>query len=77
MIYGVDALGQKPKGGVVIDGTAFGYPIESLDNIPAGEYWVQGLLHTYETFKLKTGHTVKLPMDNGEGQKWNRSPGNL
>ena len=77
LIYGVDALGKKPKGGVVIDGTVFGYPIESLDNIPAGEYWVQGLLHTYETFNLKTGHTVKLPMDNGEGQKWNRSPGNL
>jgi len=77
LIYGVDALGKKPKGGVVIDGTIFGYPIESLDNIPAGEYWVQGLLHTYETFNLKTGHTVKLPMDNGEGQKWNRSPGNL
>ena len=77
LIYGVDALGKKPKGGVVIDGTVFGYPIESLDNIPAGEYWIQGLLHTYETFNLKTGHTVKLPMDNGEGQKWNRSPGNL
>ena len=77
LIYGMDALGKKPKGGVVIDGTVFGYPIESLDNIPAGEYWVQGLLHTYETFNLKTGHTVKLPMDNGEGQKWNRSPGNL
>ena len=77
LIYGVDALGKKPKGGVIIDGTVFGYPIESLDNIPAGEYWVQGLLHTYETFNLKTGHTVKLPMDNGEGQKWNRSPGNL
>ena len=77
LIYGVDAMGKKPKGGVVIDGTVFGYPIESLDNIPAGEYWIQGLLHTYETFNLKTGHTVKLPMDNGEGQKWNRSPGNL
>ena len=77
LIYGVDALGKKPKGGVIIDGTVFGYPIESLDNIPAGEYWVQGLLHTYETFNLKTGQTVKLPMDNGEGQKWNRSPGNL
>ena len=76
LIYGVDAMGKKPKGGVVIDGTVFGYPIESLDNIPAGEYWIQGLLHTYETFNLKTGHTVKLPMDNGEGQKWNRSPGN-
>lgn len=77
LVYGVDILGEKPRKGVVIDGTTFGYPIESLDNIPAAEYWVQGLLHTYETFNLKTGYTVKLPMDNGEGQRWNRSPGNL
>ena len=42
-----------------------------------GKYWVQALLHTYETFDLSTGHTVKLPMDNGEGQQWNKSPGNL
>jgi len=26
---------------------------------------------------LATGHTVKLPMDRGEGQHWNRAPGNL
>ena len=77
LIYGVDVLGPRPKKGVVIDGAALGYPIESLNDIPVGEYWVQGLLHTYETFNLNTGHTVKLPMDNGEGQKWNRSPGNL
>ena len=77
LIYGVDVLGPRPNKGVVIDGAALGYPIESLNDIPVGEYWVQGLLHTYETFNLNTGHTVKLPMDNGEGQKWNRSPGNL
>jgi hypothetical protein len=45
--------------------------------VPAGEYWVQALLHKYETFHLKNGHTVKLPMDRGEGQQWNKAPGNL
>ena len=43
----------------------------------AGEYTVQALLHRYETFKRSDGHTVKLPMDRGEGQQWNRAPGNL
>lgn len=55
----------------------FGYPVASLADLPPGDYFVQALLHKYETFNLSTGHTVKLPMDNGEGQQWNRSPGNL
>ena len=54
-----------------------GYPLESLADIPDGEYQVQVLLHKYETFKRGDGHTVKLPMDRGEGQQWNRAPGNL
>ncbi len=45
--------------------------------MPPGEYNVQALLHVYETFDLSSGHTVKLPMDNGEGQQWSRSPGNV
>src|SRR4029453_9200596 len=42
-----------------------------------GEYLGQALLHRYETFKRADGHTVKLPMDRGEGQQWSRAPGNL
>ena len=61
----------------VIDSSTFGYPVRSLAEIPAGEYWVQGLLHRYETFHRSDGHVVKLPMDRGEGQRWNRAPGNL
>jgi hypothetical protein len=56
---------------------AFGYPITRLADFPSGEYYVQALLHSYETFKLSTGKTVKLPMDRGEGQQWNLAPGNL
>ncbi|MCA9517109.1 MAG: hypothetical protein KC635_19335, partial [Myxococcales bacterium] len=37
----------------------------------------QAVLHRYETFHLASGHVVKLPMDRGEGQQWNRAPGNL
>ena len=67
-VFGVDAIGKQPSRGVTVDGDAFGYPVLSLNDIPAGEYWVQGLIHKYETFNLKTGHKVKLPMDRGEGQ---------
>ena len=38
---------------------------------------MQALLHRYETFHRADGKTVKLPMDRGEGQQWNRAPGNL
>ncbi len=53
-----------------------GYPINTMKEIPDGVYYVQVLLHKYETFNLKNGKTVKLPMDRGEGQQWNLAPGN-
>ncbi len=55
----------------------FGYPVAEPAVLPQGEYSVQALLHRYETFTRSDGHTVKLPMDRGEGQQWNRAPGNL
>jgi hypothetical protein len=76
-IFGIDVEGLDPGNEAVIDAAVFGFPHESLSTIPPGEYWVQAVLHKYETFHLKTGHTVKLPMDRGEGQRWNRAPGNL
>ena len=47
----------------------------SLADVPAGEYYVQAVLHLYETFSRKDGHVVKLPMDRGEGQHWNPGSG--
>ena len=54
-----------------------GYPRDSIGDVPPGTYTVQALLHRYETFHRADGHTVKLPMDRGEGQQWSRAPGNL
>jgi hypothetical protein len=76
-VFGVDVDGWKLGQPIKIEKEAFGYPRRSLANIPKGEYWVQALLHVYETFTRKDGHTVKLPMDRGEGQQWSRAPGNL
>jgi len=56
---------------------AYGFPKERLSQVPAGDYYVQVLLHKYETFHLKNGKVVKLPMDRGEGQHWNLAPGNI
>ena len=77
LIFGVNVDGLAPGMKITFDENVFGYPIESLKDIKPGEYYIQALLHIYETFNLASGQTVKLPMDNGEGQKWNKSPGNL
>ena len=77
MIFGVDVDNMQPGQSVTIDDSAFGYPVRYLHDVPAGEYFVQVLLNRYETFHRADGHTVKLHMDQGEGQHWNISPGNL
>lgn len=77
LIFGMNVDTMNPGDIITFNESVFGYPYSSLADIPPGEYNVQALLHTYETFNLSTGHTVKLPMDNGEGQQWRTSPGNL
>jgi hypothetical protein len=76
-IFGIDVDGLSPGEAVRFDATVMGYPIESLGDLPPGTYRVQAVLHRYETFQRSDGHTLKLPMDRGEGQRWNRAPGNL
>ena len=81
-VFGVDVNGLKPGQAATVDAMAFGYPKESLREIAPGDYYVQAVLHKYETFQIKNGpngtrRTVKLPMDRGEGQNWRTAPGNL
>ncbi len=76
-VLGLDVEGLKPGDEKIFDASILGYPVESLAQLSAGTYNVQALLHRYETFRRADGHVVKLPMDRGEGQQWNRAPGNL
>jgi hypothetical protein len=76
-VFGLDVEGWKAGQAAVFEGDVLGFPARSLADLPAGTYRVQALLHRYETFRRADGHVVKLPMDRGEGQQWNRAPGNL
>ena len=77
LAFGVDVDRLEPGQSAIVDAKTFGYPLASIAQIPAGDYWVQAVLNRYETFHRSDGHTVKLHMDQGEGQHWNTSPGNL
>jgi hypothetical protein len=77
MIFGVNVDGLAPGQSTTIDDTAFGYPVRYLHDVKPGEYYMQVVLNRYETFHRADGHTVKLHMDQGEGQHWNVSPTNL
>jgi hypothetical protein len=75
-IFGIDVDQWSRDQVRLIDTKVLGYPRDSLRDIPAGKYRVQAVLHRYETFQ-RNGHTIKLPMDRGEGQQWSKAPGNL
>ena len=77
LVFGVDVEGLEPGELAAIDEKSFGYPLKSISEIQPGEYWVQALLHRYETFHRADGHILKLPMDRGEGQQWEEAPGNF
>jgi hypothetical protein len=76
-LFGTNVEGLKPGAVALIDATAFGHPLASLGDLPAGEYTVQAFISVYTRFDRADGHTVWLHMDQWEGQNWRRSPGNL
>ncbi len=77
LVFGKDVENWSAGEAETIGDEAYGYPLESLSQVPAGTYTVQALLNRYDTFRRGDGHTVKMPADRGEGQQWNRKPGNL
>ena len=76
-VFGVDVDTLAPGSPAVVDASTLGYPAESLNDVPAGDYWVQAVLNIYDTFHLGDGRTLKLPPDKGEGQHWQTKPGNV
>lgn len=76
-LYGRDIDQLAPGAPVVIDSSDLGFPIESLKDLPAGDYFVQGFINIYSEFKRADGHVVWMHDDQWEGQQWNISPGNL
>ena len=77
IVFGIDVEDLKAGQSIHIDDSSFGYPYQSLKELPPGKYNAQALLNRYEAFNLSSGHEVWLPPEMGEGQQWNRKPGNF
>lgn len=75
--FGLDVNHMKPGDTTMIDGSTLGFPLSSLNDLPAGDYYVQALLNVYTQFHRKDGHVIWAHRDRWEGQQWNNSPGNL
>src|ERR1700731_1274432 len=57
MLFGMDVEALGPGQNARVDDSASGYPVHSLSQIKPGEYFVQVVLHRYETFHRADGHT--------------------
>jgi hypothetical protein len=75
--FAIDVDQLPPGSAAAIDNRAVGYPRHSLDEVPAGDYYVQAIVNIYTQFHRSDGHTIWAHMDQWEGQHFNRSPGNL
>ena len=76
MILGVD-LEQLPAGKVAtVDAKAVSYPLKSLDELPAGDYFVQATLIRYGQVRRADGHTIWVPTQHRR-LPYHMLPGNL
>ena len=75
--WGLNVEQLKPGEQAVIHAGVFGYPLESITDIPPGEYYVQAFVNVYTEFKRSDGHTLWMHQDRWEGQNWRRAEGNL
>ena len=76
-IFGVNVDGLAPGESVEIAPGILGFPARDMKDVPAGDYYVQAVLHKYDMFNLSNGKTVKLPAARGAGQNWRLEPGNV
>ena len=75
-MFGVDVDALQPGQAAVIDQTTFGHPVESLAQVPAGDYYVQAILNVYTRCPRSDGRTLWVHWDM-RGRFFNVSPGNL
>src|SRR6202789_2451563 len=75
--FGRDFEKLAPGQAAAIDAADLGTPVESIAQLPPGDYYVQAFINVYSEFKRADGHTVWMHDDQWEGQRWNRSPWNL
>lgn len=75
-MFGVDAENLQAGQAAIVDPQTFGHPVQSVAQLPAGEYFVQAMLNVYTKCQRSDGKTVWVHWDMA-GIFFNQSPGNL
>jgi hypothetical protein len=77
-LFGMDIDHVGAGTPIVMSGTAVqGYPFNTLDELPDGNYQIQAVFQRYTDFRRADGHEVWAHKDQWEGQQPHISPGNL
>jgi hypothetical protein len=74
--FGKDVNELRANETVTIDANVPGYPLHSLSELPAGDYFVEAFLNIYTEFHRADGHTVWAHLD-WVGELPSLAPGNL
>ena len=45
LVSGIGVEGLRPEDDAIVGADALGYPLDSISDLPPGNYWVQALLH--------------------------------
>jgi hypothetical protein len=61
--FAADVHAMQPGQSVTINQTTPGYPLVSLKDLPAGDYYVEAWLNVYTEFHRADGHTIWAHMD--------------
>lgn len=75
-IYGLDIEQLAPGRPAILTEAALGYPVQ-LSELPAGDYFVQAVINVYERVSRADGHTIWVPMNDGQIEFFNNAAGNL
>lgn len=76
VILGVDLEQLPPGQSISVDAAAVSYPLLSLNDLPAGDYFVQAVLTRYNQVRRADGHTIWVPTEHRR-TAYTMLPGNL
>src|SRR6266850_174920 len=67
-LFGIDVSDLAPGSPAVIDASTFGHPIQSLADLPPGEYFAEGFFNVYTRCDRADGKSLWVHLDRWEGQ---------
>lgn len=76
-IFGLDVENWPAGVPAIVDKKTLGYPVENIEELPNGEYFLQAILNVYTQCQRADGHTIWVHLDRSFGSPFYNSPGNF